>query len=100
MYQHSESFAALKNIQEEVKENFTSYQWLSVLDFFLEQALDKIDVCYPLLVNNFIAKSIAWQRNPESAFAIPFPVIRIITKIITEKLVIFIPVVFTDIGGL
>lgn len=74
-YTHSEVFARLKNIREEVKQTFTSHQWLSVLDHFIESALDPIATAYPALADVYFAKVVAWQthrpsvkfsRNPKS----------------------------------
>ena len=60
-YQHSETFANLKNLKEQVTENLTSYQWLSTLDFFIESAIDPIATAYPDFLDNFYAKVVAFQ---------------------------------------
>ena len=65
-YEHSETFASLKNVREEVKENLTTTQWLSTLDFFLESAIDPIATVTPDLIDNFFAKVIAWQSHKPS----------------------------------
>lgn len=65
-YTHSEVFASLKNIKEEVKENYTTYQWLHVLDHFIESAIDPIASSYPDLADSFFAKVIAWQAHRPS----------------------------------
>lgn len=65
-YTHSEVFASLKNIREEVKENFTSYQWLHVLDYFIESAIDPIATAYPDLADTYFAKVVAWQAHRPS----------------------------------
>lgn len=59
MYQHSEVFAKLKATKE-VKTNFTSYQWLSTLDFFIESAMRPIVFGDRELVNSFVAKVLAF----------------------------------------
>lgn len=60
-YQHSESFASLKNVKEQVTDNLTSYQWLTTLDFFIESALDPIATGYPDFLDNYFAKVVAHQ---------------------------------------
>lgn len=60
-YQHSETFASLKNLKEQVKDNLTSYQWLSTLDFFIESAIDPIATAYPDFLDNFYSKVVAYQ---------------------------------------
>lgn len=60
-YQHSETFANLKNLKEQVPDNLTSYQWLSTLDFFIESAIDPIATAYPDFLDNFYAKVVAYQ---------------------------------------
>lgn len=65
-YQHSETFASLKVIDEKVKENLTSYQWLVTLDYFLESALDPIVSAHPDYLDNYFAKVVAWQSSRPS----------------------------------
>lgn len=65
-YEHSETFASLKTIREEVKENLTTPQWLSTLDFFIDSAIDPIVTVMPDLVDNFYAKVVAWQSHKPS----------------------------------
>lgn len=65
-YTHSETFANLKNIKEEVKQTFTSHQWLSVLDHFIESAIDPIATAYPALSDVYYAKVVAWQAHRPS----------------------------------
>lgn len=60
-YQHSETFASLKTIKEGIKDNLTSYQWLTTLDFFIESAIDPIATAYPDYLDNYYAKVVAWQ---------------------------------------
>lgn len=60
-YQHSETFANLKNLKEQVSDNLTSYQWLATLDFFIESAIDPIATGYPDFLDNFYAKVTAHQ---------------------------------------
>lgn len=66
MYQHSHAFAALKNINEQIDSNLTSYQWLSTLDYFIESALDPIVTAHPHYLDNYFAKVVAWQTNRPS----------------------------------
>lgn len=65
-YQHSEAFASLKNLKEDISENLTSYQWLSTLDYFIESALDPIATAYPDFLDNYFAKVVAWQTTKPS----------------------------------
>lgn len=65
-YQHSESFANLKNIKEQVTVNLTSYQWLSTLDYFIESAIDPIATAYPAFLDSYYAKVVAWQTTKPS----------------------------------
>lgn len=64
-YVHSESFAALKGVDEKIVQNLTSFQYLTVLDNMLYESLA------PLLVNTkffdvFLAQVIGWQTlNPK-----------------------------------
>lgn len=60
-YEHSEVFASLKVIKEEVKVNLTTAQWLQTLDFFIESALDPIVTAWPAFLDSFFAKVVAWQ---------------------------------------
>lgn len=65
-YTHSEVFASLKNIREEVAENYTTYQWLHVLDHFIESAIDPIADAHPDLADAYFAKVVAWQAHRPS----------------------------------
>jgi len=65
-YQHSESFAKLKNINEGTDTNYTTYQWLHTLDFFIESALDPMATAYPDFMDNYFAKVVAWQTTRPS----------------------------------
>ena len=65
-YIHSESFAKLKNIREDVDENLTTAQWLQTLDHFLESAIDPIATSSPIFLDNFFAKVLAWQSHKPS----------------------------------
>lgn len=64
-YVHSEVFARMKNIKEELTENYTTFQLLTTLDYFIENAIDPIASAYPALVDVFFAKVVAYQfDNP------------------------------------
>lgn len=62
-YQHSATFASLKAIKEELTENYTSFQLLSTLDFFLESAIDPIISGYPDLPDVYFSQVVAYQFN-------------------------------------
>lgn len=64
-YQHSATFASLKAVKEELTTNFTSFQLLSTLDFFLESAIDPIISGFPDLPDVYFAQVTAYQfANP------------------------------------
>jgi len=60
-YQHSTTFANLKDIKEEIPGSLTTYQWLSTLDYFLESAIDPIATAWPDFLDNYFSKVVAWQ---------------------------------------
>lgn len=66
VYTHSETFASLKNIKEEVQGQLTTAQWLQTLDYFIESAIDPIVTVNPDLADNYYAKVIAWQSHKPS----------------------------------
>jgi hypothetical protein len=66
VYTHSETFASLKNIKEEVKASLTTAQWLQTLDHLLESAIDPMVTANGCLVDNFFAKVVAWQSHRPS----------------------------------
>jgi hypothetical protein len=49
-----------------VSGSFTSYQWLTVLDHFIESAIDPIATAYPDLADVYFAKVVAWQAHRPS----------------------------------
>ena len=65
-YQHSETFANLKDIKEQISDNLTSYQWPSTLDYFIESALDPIVTAYPDFLDNYFSKVVARQTTKPS----------------------------------
>lgn len=65
-YQHSETFANLKDIKEQISDNLTSYQWLATLDYFIESALDPIVTAYPDFLDNYFSKVVARQTTKPS----------------------------------
>ena len=54
-YEHSTSFHILKNIKEELTNNYTSLQYLQTLDFFLWKALEPIAAECPSLFYNSVS---------------------------------------------
>lgn len=86
-YEHSDTFASLKSIREEVKENLTTPQWLSTLDYFIDSAIDPVVTIFPTLVDNFYAKVVVWQAHKPSIkfsmtdkFALPVKLFNAITS--------------------
>jgi hypothetical protein len=80
-YTHSGTFASLKKIKEEISGNYTTYQLLSTLDFFLESAIDPIVTAWPDWLDNYYGKVVAWQaikpsvkfsRNPKEILAVNY----------------------------
>ena len=65
-YQHSEVFAKLKSIKEDIDQNLTSFQYLTTLDYFVESAIDPIVTAMPIMVDTYFAKVIAWQTHKPS----------------------------------
>jgi hypothetical protein len=66
-YEHSTSFHILKNIKEELTNNYTSLQYLQTLDFFLWKALEPIAAECPSLFYNYLTKVVARQSLKSSA---------------------------------
>lgn len=67
-YQHSELFALLKKV-EDYPYNFTSYQWLTTLDFFIESAIDPIVATDTEFADAYYAKVVAWAAHkPNTKF--------------------------------
>lgn len=65
-YQHSETFANLKNIKEKMVGQLTTYQYLHTLDYFIESAIDPIATAYPDFLDNYFSKVVAWQTTKPS----------------------------------
>jgi hypothetical protein len=64
-YRHSETFARLKGVQESIKVNLTSFQYLSVLDSFLYKSIQPLVQCTRFM-DVFLAQMLAWQtQNPK-----------------------------------
>ena len=64
-YKHSESFSRLKSLEESIKGNLTSYQYLNSFDTLIYNALLPI-VESTKYVDVFLAKVLAWQAtNPK-----------------------------------
>ena len=59
-YQHSEVFARLKAISENIKINLTSLEYLQILDYFLKNAWKKVVLHYPEFTNNYLAKILSF----------------------------------------
>lgn len=59
-YQHSEVFAKMKAINENIKVNLTSLEYLQILDYFLKNAWKQIVLEYPEFVNNYISKVLSF----------------------------------------
>jgi hypothetical protein len=64
-YHHSETFAKLKGIKEQIAENLTSYEYLNSLDTLIYNSLFPI-VDSTKYADIFLAKVLAWQAtNPK-----------------------------------
>ena len=61
-YQHSEVFASIKAIEEDIKINLTSLQYLQILDHYLYNAVHYLTKICPKFVDCFLAKVIAYQQ--------------------------------------
>lgn len=60
-YQHSEVFATMKAIDEDIKVNLTSLEYLQVLDYFLKKSWEQILVYCPEFVDSYLAKVLAFS---------------------------------------
>lgn len=65
-YQHSEVFAKLKSIKEDIDQNLTSFQYLTTLDYFIESSIDPIVTAMPVMADTYFAKVVAWQSHKPS----------------------------------
>lgn len=66
-YVHSDTFASLKGIKEELTVNWTTAQLLTTLDHFIESAIDPLVSAYPALTDVYFSKVIAYQfDNPNT----------------------------------
>lgn len=64
-YSHSETFAVLKNTTEQITKNLTSYQYLTVLDDHLYNAITNL-VTSTKFFDIFLSQIIGWQTlNPK-----------------------------------
>lgn len=59
-YQHSEVFARMKAISEDIKVNLTSLEYLQILDYFLKNAWKLVVLYFPDFVNNYLSKVLAF----------------------------------------
>lgn len=60
-YQHSEVFAKMKAINEDIKVNLTSLEYLQVLDYFLKNAWEQIITFCPEFVDHYLVKVLAFN---------------------------------------
>ena len=61
-YAHSEGFARLKATKESIKENLTTYQYLSVMDDLLYRAVGPL-VESTRFLDNYLAQILAWATQ-------------------------------------
>lgn len=61
LYTHDLTFAALKNIKEQVTSNYTTSQYLKTLDHFIWLALGPVIKTCPNLFLNYVSKVVAQQ---------------------------------------
>ena len=61
-YKHSEVFAEVKAIKEDIAINLTSLQYLQILDYYLHNALKLLKQVSPEFFNAYLAKLIAYQQ--------------------------------------
>ena len=61
-YQHSEVFASIKAIDEDIKINLTSLQYLQILDHYLYNAVHYVQKISPKILDCFLSKNIAYQQ--------------------------------------
>lgn len=65
-YQHSEVFARLKAISENIKVNLTSLEYLQILDYFLKNSWKRVVLHYPEFTNNYLAKVLSFTSYHRS----------------------------------
>ena len=61
-YKHSEVFAEVKAIKEDIKVNLTSLQYLQILDYYLWNSLQFIIKISPNFFLCYLSKVIAYQQ--------------------------------------
>ncbi len=65
-YQHSEVFAEMKMIDESIKVNLTSLEYLQILDYYLKKAWEQIVMTCPEFVENYLCKVLAYSLKRSS----------------------------------
>lgn len=65
-YQHSEVFAEMKAIDENIKVNLTSLEYLQILDYYLKKSWEQIVYLSPEFVENYLCKVIAYSLKRSS----------------------------------
>lgn len=69
-YTHSETFGSLTAVNEEIKGNLTSVQYLHTLDFFIWQAVEPIVYECPQFFESFLVKCVTEQAlKPNTKFS-------------------------------
>ena len=61
-YKHSEAFAEIKAINEDIKINLTSLQYLQILDYYIWSALELLIKISPEVFKVYVSKVIAYQH--------------------------------------
>lgn len=61
-YKHSEAFAEIKAINEDIKVNLTSLQYLQILDYYIWSALELLIKISPEVFKVYVSKVIAYQQ--------------------------------------
>lgn len=62
-YKHSEVFAEVKTIKEDIQCNLTSLQYLQILDYYLWNSLYFVVKIAPQYITNCITQAIAYQQK-------------------------------------
>lgn len=61
-YKHSEVFAEIKAIKEDIEINLTSLQYLQILDYYIGNSLHYLSLISPKFFDNYLSKVIAYQQ--------------------------------------
>lgn len=59
-YTHSRVFAEYKAVDEDIKGNLTSLEYLQILDYYFKKAWEPLIINFPILARNYVAKVLGY----------------------------------------